>query len=206
MNVMVDDELAALPPHGWLVITCKGGMEERARSELQKQKYRPFLPWALVRRERRGKPYITREPLFPCYLFVAMLAGVRLEEMRLNAIKNTKGVIGLVSTANRGLPNVVGHPFVAALQRRIDADGGSLIIERDWESGEVVRIERGPFAGYSGTVSHLQMACASQRVTLLLDMLGSQVAMSISTGDVARSGTTWACGSVSGAQPIPLRR
>lgn len=147
-------------PHGWLVIACKGGQEERAKRELEKQEYLPgsryrcYLPWAVTRRMKRGKVYDAREPLFPCYLFLAKDEGVNLEELNVHAIKNTRGVIGVVSVACNGLPNMLTNRHIEFIQNDLCTEGGCHRIDspydpvQTFEPHEKVSIKNGSFAGF----------------------------------------------------------
>jgi transcription antitermination factor NusG len=146
-------------PHGWLVIQCKGGWEERAKRDLEAQeyadgcRYEVYLPWCIMRRTKRGKPYDAREPLFPRHLFLAKHVGVRLEDLRLGAVNNTRGVIRVLSVTNKGLPNMVADRDIAWIRERCEADGGAWRYPGTdaplvFTEGDTVRLKHGPLSTF----------------------------------------------------------
>ncbi len=120
------------------VAYCKGLKEQQASAAIKEQLGLPvYLPE--LRRQLAG--YLQRRAFFPGYLFVqADLSEVALSQI--NAIPN---VLRLVTFGD--LPQPVPAGVIEALRLRLDdlnAQGGLL---PRFQSGEIVRLKREPFAG-----------------------------------------------------------
>ena len=150
--------------HRHYVVQTQPMKERLAVQELGNQGFETFYP-QLVRapRVRRGKFEVPLPvPLFPKYLFVRLDLG----EPGWQSINGTRGVVRLMCMDDRPspVPQAVMDRMVAA---------GEVIHESlaglPFAPGESVEFTEGPMIGLRGIVK----LCAADRVTLLLDLLGS---------------------------------
>ncbi|MBI1245723.1 MAG: transcriptional activator RfaH [Alphaproteobacteria bacterium] len=153
----------------WYVVYTQPNGEARALANLRRQGYEAYLPRYRRRRTHARKTDIVERPLFPRYLFVAL----DLMRARWRPILSTFGVCDVVRNGDQPAPVPAGvveeirageesHSFDA-----VDPLAGA-------GAGSAVRILSGPFADLVG---RLQSAAESERVVLLLDLLGREVCM-----------------------------
>ena len=161
----------------WFVVYTQPNAEARALANLRRQGYETYLPRYRRKRSHARKIDIVERPLFPRYLFVAL----DLVRARWRPILSTFGVADLIRTGDtpQKLPDgVVDQIRAGENDRRFDAVdplAGA-------EPGAAVRILAGPFADLIGK---LQRAAESERVTLLLDLLGQEVRLRLPRDAVA---------------------
>jgi transcriptional antiterminator RfaH len=150
----------------YYVVQTRPQKESTAAYELKNQGFRTFFP--VIRSPRpakQGKILLPRlSPLFPKYLFVQL--DLDLDPWR--SINGTRGVVR-VMCMDEYRPSPVP---VLAMTRLLDA--GEVIEEATaslpFNLGDTVEFTDGSMKGRQGLVS----ACAENRVTLLLDLLGRQ--------------------------------
>ena len=159
----------------WYVVHCRANSERRAETNLLRQKYEVWLPmYHKTRRHARRVETVLR-PLFPRYLFVRL--DLSSEPWR--PILSTFGVHTIVSGADGPLP--IGDDVVAALQARA-GEGGVFDIARSViKFGDQVRVQGGPMADLEGI---FEAELDSDRVMILLKLMGREVRVSVSGGDV----------------------
>src|SRR6516225_3293580 len=143
--------------------------EWKAELHLRAQGFRTYLPQIekTIRHARQLRTVQT--PLFPRYLFVIL----DLERDRWLSVRSTVGVARLfVSHDGRPVPVPVG--VVEALIARSDAN--LIGLDSGLVKGQPVRILRGPFADFVGTLERLD---AAGRVQVLLEMMGTAVPVTL---------------------------
>ena len=161
----------------WFVVYTQPNAEARALVNLRRQGYETYLPCYRRRRSHARKVNVVERPLFPRYLFVAL----DLVRARWRPILSTFGVCDLVRHGDtpQKLPEGVVDEIRAGEQARsfdtLDPLAGA-------QPGASVRILAGPFADLIGK---LQAAAESERVTLLLDLLGREVRLRLPRDAVA---------------------
>lgn len=150
----------------WYVLGSKPGKEFFLEQHLREQALPVFLPTFEYRipsrRGTRTKPY------FPGYLFVQADLDVVGESF----FRWMPNALGLVTFGE--VPARVPDPVLAELREHLSApQGGTRKRSRQqFRSGESVRIDGGPFTGYSAIFdSHLS---GSDRARVLLDLLSRQ--------------------------------
>ena len=150
----------------WYLVYTKPRQEEVAATNLTRQGYGVYLPRLRQARKRAGKRVFVVEPLFARYLFI------HLDSHTDNwiPIRSTLGVMSLVRFGAE--PARVPDDLVAHLKSHEGAEGLHEWAEPKLAVGDHVRVAEGPLAGYEGV---LIAKNGRERVTLLLDMLGSQV-------------------------------
>lgn len=151
----------------WYVAQTHGFAEECARRQLVAQGFEVFLPCYL--KERRHARRVTRAPapLFPRYIFVALDAA----RQRIRSVNGTIGVVRLISAGDSPIP--IADRVIEELMRRRDVAGLiPLARRRSVAPGDKVRILDGAFTETLGLVEGVS---DSDRVTILLDLLGRKV-------------------------------
>lgn len=165
----------SVPGKSWYLVYTKPRQEEVALTNLTRQGYGVYLPRLRQSRKRRGKRVLVVEPLFPRYLFI------HLDSHTDNwiPIRSTLGVMSLVRFGTE--PARVPDDLVAHLKSQQGAEGLHEWAEPKLAVGDRVRVAEGPLAGYEGV---LLAKSGRERVTLLLDMLGSQVRAQLATNQI----------------------
>ena len=163
------------PGKSWYLVYTKPRQEEVALTNLMRQGYGVYLPRLRQARKRRGKRVLVIGPLFPRYLFI------HLDSHTDNwiPIRSTLGVMSLVRFGTD--PARVPDSLVAHLKSQEGAEGLHEWAEPKLAIGDRIRVAEGPLAGYEGI---LLAITGRERVTLLLDMLGSQVRAQLGTSQL----------------------
>lgn len=114
------------------------------------------------------------EPLFPRYLFV----GLDWASGESAKLRSTRGVSTLVRFGME--PARVPSDLVAAFERQEAAFKGDLMVL--FRAGDRVRVLEGPFRGLEGVYA---MDSGEARALVLLNLMGREVACSLSVGAIA---------------------
>jgi transcriptional antiterminator RfaH len=155
----------------WYVVQTQVNGELKATQNLLRQGYDVYLPRYQKRRRHAGKTDVTAKPLFPRYLFVT----IDLATQRWRSIQSTFGVSRLVSNGDD--PATVPEGVVHALKAREDDKGFiRLDIRPAFLPGDKVRVLAGVFMDSAGLFNGM---ADHDRVSILLDMLGRKVRVSL---------------------------
>jgi len=161
----------------WYAVHTQPNGEERARLNLERQGFVVYLPKYRKRRRHARRVERVLRPLFPRYLFVHF--DPRHTQWR--AINGTYGVVHLI--AHGSLPVPVPNIVIDAIRGREDDDGAVAQLPLDTLApGQRLEILDGPLAWHSGQFLRLN---DNERIVLLLDLLGRQVAVTVSPDAVA---------------------
>jgi transcriptional antiterminator RfaH len=148
----------------WYLVRTKTGKERWVRDQLAAQLPEVFLPLLEARTPRWGKLAWSITPLFPGYLFA------RLDpQMQYFNVRYLPGVQGLVSAGNE--PISVPHLVVDEIRRR-GVNGVVKIEEKDFGSGDRLRIVEGPFRGFEAIFE--RYLSVAERVAILLSAIDAQ--------------------------------
>lgn len=160
---------------GWFCVRCKPRQESVAAGQLSGLEGVELL-FPRVRRRRRGKDGAKDviEPLFPGYLFAAFDAA----ELS-GPVQHTRGVLHLVRRSGKAVPV---EPRVIEELRSVGPGAVLDAIDALPAPGERVRVLRGIFEGEQGEV--LRLAEPARRVAILLQLLGADQVVELSTDDV----------------------
>ncbi|MEX0902108.1 MAG: transcription/translation regulatory transformer protein RfaH [Pseudohongiellaceae bacterium] len=154
----------------WYVVHTKARLETVARDHLERQQFQTYLPLIKTTRRLRGKLATLIEPFFPRYLFVFL----DQEQDDWSPIRSTKGVVCLVRF--NGVARPVPTALITTMKHNEDGERLQQLPSRDWQPGEAVAIEAGPFAGHSGI---FESRNSEHRVFLLLNIIGKQTRVSL---------------------------
>ena len=157
----------------WYPVATKPRSEQLAAVHLRRQGYRVLAPTVTLRKRRRDGWQQVTEAMFPGYLFVALTLG----SDDVGPIRSTVGCRGLVrfGTEHVPVPDPVMAPLLALGEQPLDA-------AKEFNTGDKVRIEQGPFAGVHAIFTAKK---GSDRVQLLIELLGAQQSVVVDTRWVA---------------------
>lgn len=161
----------------WALIQFKPNSDAVAVRNLTRQGFEVFLPKLEVTSRTSSRFVKSLKPLFPGYLF----ARINLNAGGWRAINSTYGVSRIVSTA--GKPTPVPESLIVELQERCDPEG-KVQADADFEVGDEVFVQHGPFAEWVGKIITLS---PDQRVWVLLDILGRKTKVAVQAQDLTRA-------------------
>jgi transcription elongation factor/antiterminator RfaH len=152
----------------WYVVYTQPHREISVEQHLRAQDFHTYLPthWKTTRHARQFRT--AKAPFFPRYLFVKLVIG----RDRWRSVNGTFGVSHMIMTGDRPKPVPAG--VVEDLVSLVGT-AGMLSFENVLQAGQPIRLLSGPFAGCIGTLTRLTPA---GRVQVLLEIMGSRVAVS----------------------------
>jgi transcriptional antiterminator RfaH len=164
----------------WYLIHTKPAGESTAVTHLLRQGFEVYFPRVLTRGRRAGRWLVRVGALFPRYLFV----GIRDGMQSLAPVRSTRGIAEIVRFGMSYKP--VPEEVLNDLRSRADPESGLHRLDRDRSLavGDAVRIEAGPFSHLEGI---FECASSSDRVRVLLSLLGSSVSVQLPLDAVARA-------------------
>ena len=154
----------------WYLVHTKARQEETALTNLERQKYRCYMPMLHFEKIRRGKSVIVEEPMFPSYVFVQLDNSGNGQSW--TPIRSTLGVRELVRFGGQS-PRVDPDLIVALLEREHMQQANPQAL---FAAGDKVVVMEGAFAGMEAIY---QTADAERRSMILLNMLNKPVQMRI---------------------------
>ena len=160
----------------WYLVHTKIRQESLAQEHLSRQGYTCFLPVARAERIRQGKISLVQEALFPRYLFVQL--GDEMQDMSWAPIRSSIGVSRLVSFGQ--VPAKVSEDVISALKAQCSS---GMIKHRQFESGDVVSITKGPFRGVDAI---FQTTDPDGRIVILFELISKPVRMSVAPDAVKK--------------------
>ena len=164
----------------WYVAKTRPNAESKALFHLERQGFDVYLPRFLRRINHARRTSWQPRPLFPNYIFVAMSAA----QKRWRAINSTIGIAHLICDARGPVPVPVG--VVEGI--REGEDGSGLVLtgrKVPFAEGAKVEIMSGAFADHVG---RFVTATDDERVVILLDLMGRQVAAKVNLDAITAHG------------------
>ena len=149
----------------WFLVQTKPQQETRALENLQQQGVNAFCPQVLVEKLSRGKRKVSKEVLFPNYLFVE----IDQEAVSALSINYTRGVNRIVSFGSR--LSQVPEQLISQLKERVEQCDQSMITELP-EKGERLEVLDGPFRGLNAIFSQID---GDSRAIVLITILSQKV-------------------------------
>jgi len=150
---------------GWFLVQTKPQQEVRALENLERQGVNAFCPRVLIEKLSRGKRKVSREVLFPNYLFVEF----DHESMSALSINYTRGVNKIVSFGQA--PSQVPTQLISQLKERVDQSNETMITDLP-EKGDNLEVLEGPFRGLNAVFSQID---GNSRAIVLISMLSQKV-------------------------------
>jgi transcriptional antiterminator RfaH len=155
----------------WFCLRTQPRREQTAAGHLcQRVGIEVFAPQIPLRRRSSGTRtgLLLRQPLFPGYFFARFHYPQQLRH-----VISSQGVSGIVRFG--AIPSVVADGVIDFLRREIELAQGAPA--QSFREGETVRIVNGCFNQLEGLV--LSSDSATERVRVLLSLLGQQIQVSV---------------------------
>jgi len=158
----------------WFIIQTLSGQEHKVKESIEKrikpdemQDYvkEVLVPMEKVVEVRNQKKTVTNCKLWPGYVFVDMVLlddEKRLIEAPWYFIRETQGVIGFLSDPPQPTPN----EEVEAIKVQISASEETEKPKVNFNVGETVKINNGPFLNFSGVIEEIDPARGKLKVTV----------------------------------------
>ena len=162
---------------GWFLVQTKPQQETRALENLQQQGVNAFCPQVFVEKLSRGKRKVSKEVLFPNYLFVE----IDQETVSALSINYTRGVNRIVSFGNS--LSKVPDQLISQLKDRVEHSDKSVITELP-EKGEKLEVLDGPFRGLNAIFSQID---GDSRAIVLITILSQKVKAALPLRSLGRT-------------------
>lgn len=157
----------------WYLAQIKPNALGVAERNLKRQGFQTLMP--KLRETRGGTKFVERfVPLFPGYIFV----GASAQSCDVGVIRSTRGVVQIVRSAGKVTP--IPNVLIETLTARCD-QAGVYAPAVELNTGDLVRVNSGPFAAYFGKIHELS---AKGRVWVLLDVMGRGLLTELQSQDV----------------------
>jgi transcriptional antiterminator NusG len=162
-------------PNEWYTIQTLSGQEMKAEKSLRKRIIEEemgefideiLLPMEKVVEVRGGTKKVSQRKLYPGYIFIQM--KLYDEEKRLlptpwDFVRNTQGIIGFLGGER---PIATPTEEIEAIKTQITEAEESEKPRVNFEVGEVVKINDGPFQNYTGAVEEIDAEAGKLKVTI----------------------------------------
>jgi transcriptional antiterminator NusG len=182
-------------PGNWYVVHTYAGYENKVRSNLlsrissmnmEERIFEVVIPMEDVIEFKQGRKQVVQRKVFPGYL----LCRMRVDDDSWRVVRDTPGVTGFVGGGAKPTPlsrkeveNILGAGGLK------DVDGSAPEAKRprprlEYEVGEQVRVQTGPFADFSGTISEINVD--QSKLKVLVNIFGRETPVELEFGQVAK--------------------
>lgn len=165
----------SLQTKSWYLVYTKARAEDLARENLERQGFVTYLPRIQRNKRQQGRYKPVIEALFPRYLFIQL----DTETDNWMPIRSTIGVSGMIRFG--GVPARVPQTLVEDLKQNESPQGIRIEPEYHYQKGEEVEVIHGAIRGYRAI---FEKYVSSERIAVLLDIVGKHTRMLISKHDV----------------------
>ncbi|MCA1057157.1 transcription termination/antitermination protein NusG [Rossellomorea aquimaris] len=152
----------------WYVVHTYSGYENKVKANLEKRVesmgmqdkiFRVLVPEEEETDIKNGKKKVVKKKVFPGYVIVEIV----MTDDSWYVVRNTPGVTGFVgSTGSGSKPTPLLPEEVTYLLKQMGMSDKK--IEVDFELGETVKVNEGPFANFTGTIEEIDSAKAKVKV------------------------------------------
>jgi len=161
----------------WYAVHTHPRAENTVVNHLKRQGFDTYLPLFKKKRKHARRVDSVLVPFFPRYLFV----GMNIENVRWRSIRSTVGVSNFICSGDT--PIKVPEHVLGILKSREDENGLiKLVTERIFETGDKVQIVDGAFSNFIAVVKEKR---GTERVSLLLNLMGSQITLNSSLESIS---------------------
>ena len=156
----------------WYVVHAYSGMEKAVernilervnRAGMQRKFGRILVPTEEVVEVRNGQKRTTERKFFPGYVLVEMA----LDDETWHLVKNTSKVTGFVGGA-RNRPVAISEEDVMKIVNQMQEGTDKPRHKVEFEIGEFVRVNDGPFTDFNGTVEEVNYEKSKLRVSVTI--------------------------------------
>lgn len=159
----------------WYLVYTKAKGEELAKQNLERQGFTTYLPKIQRSKRHKGKYQPVIEALFPRYLFIQL--DTKTDNWM--PIRSTIGVSSMIRFG--GIPARVPEDLVEDLRNNENDAGVRVEQEIRYREGDEVEVINGVVSGYRAV---FEKYVSSERISVLLDIVGKHTRMMISRHDV----------------------
>jgi len=151
----------------------KTTIERRAESMNLKDKvFRILIPTEQELRTRGGKKREVQRKIFPGYILIEMV----LDDQTWYLVKSTTGVTGFVSSGNKPVP--LQDKEIENILAVVEGPRQKPKVQ--WETGQVIRVNAGPFADFAGTIQEVN--AQKEKVKVLISIFGRDTPVELDFG------------------------
>ncbi len=184
INPVIDDE----HEKRWYVVNTYSGHENRVKDNLEKRLETMGIQEQLFRilvaeepeiEIKNGKQVEKMRNMFPGYVFVEM----KMTDEAWYVVRNTPGVTGFIGSSGGGAkPFPVSPDEMESILRRMGQSDKKVVV--DFQVGDTVRIQTGPFSGMTGRIS--AMNDQTQIASVMTLLFGRETPTDIAYNDLQR--------------------
>ena len=174
-------------PGSWYVVNTYAGYENKVKTNLQTRiqsmnvedlVFEVVIPMEDVMEIKQGKKQIVQKKVFPGYLLVRMY----LEDDSWRAVRETPGVTGFVGSGAK--PTPLSDREVDRILQVKPEDKKKLKPRLEFEEGESVRVQTGPFANFTGSISEINVD--QSKLKVLVNIFGRETPVELGFDQVAK--------------------
>lgn len=159
----------------WFVIHTLSGQEQKVKDSIEKRLkpeemteyiHEVLVPMEKVAEVRNGKKTVTSRKLYPGYVFIDMLLlddNQRVVEKPWYFIRDTPGIIGFVGGER---PTPTPQSEIDSIKDQISDSEDREKPKVNFEVGETVKINDGPFLNFSGVIEEIEPERGKLKVTV----------------------------------------
>lgn len=159
----------------WFVIHTLAGQEQKVKENIEKRiqteemgEYirEVLVPMEKVAEIRGGKKTVTNRKLYPGYVFInIVLLGddQQIVERPWYFVQETPGIIGFIGGDR---PTPTSDEEIKMIKTQISESEGQEKPKIDFEVGETVKINDGPFLNFNGVIEEIEPDRGKLRVTV----------------------------------------
>ncbi|MFE8703815.1 transcription termination/antitermination protein NusG [Cytobacillus sp. FJAT-54145] len=158
----------------WYVVHTYSGYENKVKTNLEKRVetmgmedkiFRVIVPEEEETELKNGKKKVVKRKVFPGYVLVEIV----MTDDSWYVVRNTPGVTGFVGSAGSGSkPTPLLPEEVATILKSLGVEERRVDI--NFELGETVQVQEGPFANFTGTIEDIDKDKA--KIKVLVNMFG----------------------------------
>lgn len=158
----------------WYVVHTYSGYENKVKANLEKRVesmgMQDKIFWVIVPEEeetdiKNGKKKTVKRKVFPGYVLVEIV----MTDDSWYVVRNTPGVTGFVGSSGAGSkPTPLLPEEINSILKHLGENERPIDI--DFEIGETVKVNEGPFANFTGSVEEIDKDKA--KVKVLVNMFG----------------------------------
>jgi transcription termination/antitermination protein NusG len=159
----------------WFVLHTLAGQEQRVKESIEKRMkaeemgeyiQEVLVPMERVVEVRSGKKSVTTRKLYPGYVFIFMALldeNRRIIEKPWYFIRDTQGIIGFVGGER---PTPASMEEIELIKAQISESEDHEKPKVNFEVGETVKINDGPFLNFSGMIEEIEPERGKLKVTV----------------------------------------
>lgn len=159
----------------WFVIHTLAGQEQKVKENIEKRiqteemgEYirEVLVPMEKVAEVRGGKKTVTNRKLYPGYVFIKIALlddDQQIMDRPWYFVQETPGIIGFIG---RDRPTPTSGEEIDKIKTQMSESEGQEKPKIDFEVGETVKINDGPFLNFNGVIEEIEPDRGKLRVTV----------------------------------------